>query len=232
LLGKGEIGKNKMVKQMKTIATTDLLDALTWRYATKKFDPTKIIAAETWSALEDALVLTPSSYGLQPWKFLIVTSPQLKTELKPLSWNQAQVTDCSHYVVFTIRKNLTAADVDRFVARTAEVRNTSIESIAGYRNIMVSDVVQGARSFNVNDWATRQTYIALGNFMTSAALLGVDTCPMEGIEPVNYDKALNLHETGYTTVVACAAGYRATDDKYADLAKVRFAKSEVIQLLA
>jgi nitroreductase len=96
---------------------------------------------------------------------------------------------------------------------------------------MVSDVVQGARSFNVNEWATRQTYIALGNFMTSAALLGVDTCPMEGIEPVNYDKALNLHETGYTTVVACAAGYRAEDDKYADLAKVRFAKSDVIQLL-
>jgi nitroreductase len=217
---------------MQPIATTELLNALTWRYATKKFDPAKIIAPETWSALEDALVLTPSSYGLQPWKFLIVTSPKLKEDLKPLSWNQAQVTDCSHYVVFTIKKNLTAADVDRFVARTAEVRNTSVESITGYRNIMVSDVVHGARSFNVNEWATRQTYIALGNFMTSAALLGVDTCPMEGIEPVKYDKALNLHETGYTTVVACAAGYRAEDDKYADLAKVRFAKSDVIELLS
>jgi nitroreductase len=216
---------------MNPITTTDLLSALTWRYATKKFDPSKTIVAETWSALEDALVLTPSSYGLQPWKFLIVTSPKLKAELQPLSWNQAQVTDCSHYVVFTIKKNLTAADVDRFVARTAAVRNASVESITGYRNIMVSDVVHGARSFNVNEWATRQTYIALGNFMTSAALLGVDTCPMEGIEPVKYDKALNLHETGYTTVVACAAGYRAEDDKYADLAKVRFAKSDVIELL-
>jgi nitroreductase len=216
---------------MASIATTDLLSALTWRYATKKFDPTKTIAAATWTALEDALVLTPSSYGLQPWQFLIVTSPKLKAELKPLSWNQAQVTDCSHYVVFTIKKNLTAADVDRFVARTAEIRNTTVESIMGYRNIMVSDVVHGARSFNVNEWATRQTYIALGNFMTSAALLGVDTCPMEGIEPVKYDKVLNLHETGYSTVVACAAGYRAEDDKYADLAKVRFAKSDVIKLL-
>jgi nitroreductase len=218
-------------KTMQPIATIDLLNALTWRYATKKFDPAKIISTETWSALEDALVLTPSSYGLQPWKFLIVTSPKLKETLKPLSWNQAQVTDCSHYVVFTIKKNLTAADVDRFVARTAEVRNISVESITGYRNIMVSDVVHGARSFNVNEWATRQTYIALGNFMTSAALLGVDTCPMEGIEPVKYDQALNLHEIGYTTVVACAAGYRAEDDKYADLAKVRFAKSDVINAM-
>jgi nitroreductase len=216
---------------MKPLSTTDLLNALTWRYATKKFDPTKTIATEIWSALEDSLVLTPSSYGLQPWKFLIVTNSKLKEDLKPLSWNQAQVTDCSHYVVFTIKKNLTSADVDRFVARTAEVRSISVESITGYRNMMVSDVVYGARSFNVNEWATRQTYIALGNFMTSAALLGVDTCAMEGIEPVNYDKVLNLHETGYTTVVACAAGYRSEDDKYAYLAKVRFAKSDVIELL-
>jgi nitroreductase len=215
---------------MKPISTTALLDALTWRYATKKFDPTKVISPETWSALEDSLVLTPSSYGLQPWKFLVVTSPELKEKLKPLSWNQAQVTDCSHYVVFTIKKNLSAADVDRFVERTAEVRSVPVDSIAGYRNMMVSDVVNGARSFNVNEWATRQTYIALGNFMTSAALVGVDTCPMEGIEPVNYDKVLNLSEVGYATVVACAAGYRAEDDKYAELAKVRFAKSEMVDV--
>jgi nitroreductase len=215
---------------MKPISTPDLLDALTWRYATKKFDPTKVIDAATWSALEDALVLTPSSYGLQPWKFVIVTSLALKEKLRPFSWNQAQVTDCSHYVVFTIKKNLAAADVDRFVARTAEIRSVPVESIAGYRNMMVSDVVNGARSLNVNEWATRQAYIALGNFMTSAALVGVDTCPMEGIEPVNYDKTLNLAEAGYATVVACAAGYRAEDDKYAELAKVRFAKSEMIDV--
>jgi nitroreductase len=215
---------------MKPISPTDLLDALTWRYATKKFDPTQAIAPETWSALEESLVLTPSSYGLQPWKFLVITSAELKEQLKPLSWNQAQVTDCSHYVVFTIKKNLSAADVDRFVARTAQVRGGSVEDIAGYRNMMVSDVVNGARSFNVNEWATRQTYIALGNFMTSAALVGVDTCPMEGIEPVKYDNVLNLPEAGYATVVACAAGYRAEDDKYAGLAKVRFAKSEMIEV--
>lgn len=213
---------------MQPITTANLLDCLQWRYATKKFDPAKIVPAETWQALVDSLVLTPSSYGLQPWKFIVVTNPELKTQLRPLSWNQAQVTDCSHYVVFAIKKNLTAEHVDRFVARTAEVRGTTVESIEGYRNMMVADVVNGARSFNVNEWATRQTYIALGNFMTCAALLGVDTCPMEGIEPVNYDKALNLSAQGCATVVACAAGYRADDDKYADLAKVRFAIDDVV----
>ncbi|WP_373539449.1 NAD(P)H-dependent oxidoreductase [Chamaesiphon sp.] len=216
---------------MNHIIPTDLLEHLKWRYATKQFDPAKTIAPEIWTALEDALVLTPSSYGLQPWKFLIVTSTELKEQLKPLSWNQSQVTDCSHYVVFAIHKNLTAAHVDRFVARTAEVRRINVEEIANYRNLMVNDVVDGARSFHVNEWSTNQTYIALGNFMTSAALLGVDTCPMEGIEPVNYDRVLGLAAKGLTTVVACAAGYRSESDKYAGLAKVRFLKSEVLENL-
>ena len=216
---------------MNHITTTDLLEHLKWRYATKQFDPTKTIAPEIWTALEDALVLTPSSYGLQPWKFLIVTSSELKEKLKPLSWNQPQVTDCSHYVVFAIHKNLAEAHVDRFVARTAEVRGGTVEALADYRNLMVNDVVDGARSFHVNEWSTNQTYIALGNFMTSAALLGVDTCPMEGIEPVNYDRVLGLAAKGLTTVVACAAGYRSEADKYAGLAKVRFLKSEVLEIL-
>lgn len=216
---------------MNYITTMDLLEHLKWRYATKQFDPSKTISSEIWTALEDALVLSPSSYGLQPWKFLVVTSPELKEQLKPFSWNQSQVTDCSHYVVFTIKKNLTAEHVDHFIARTAELRGGSVDAMAGYRNLMVNDVVHGARSFNVNDWSTRQVYIALGNFMTSAALLGVDTCPMEGIEPVNYDNLLGLTAKGFTTVVACAAGYRSEEDKYASLAKVRFLKSEVLETL-
>ena len=107
---------------MNHITTTDLRAHLNWRYATKQFDPAKTIAPELWTALEVALVLTPSSYGLQPWKFLIVTSPELKAQLQPFSWNQSQVTDCSHYVVFAIKKNLTAEDVDRFIARIAQVQ--------------------------------------------------------------------------------------------------------------
>jgi nitroreductase len=216
---------------MNHITTTDLLEHLNWRYAIKQFDPAKTIAPELWTTLEDALVLKPSSYGLQPWKFLIVTSPELKEKLQPFSWNQSQVTDCSHYVVFAIKKNLTAEDVDRFISRTAEVRGGNIDALAGYRNVIVSDLVDGTRSFSINQWSTRQAYIALGNFMTSAALLGVDTCPMEGIEPVNYDRVLGLSARGFTAVVACAAGYRDAADKYATFAKVRFPKSEILETL-
>lgn len=216
---------------MNHITPTDLLEDLKWRYATKRFDPSKSIAPEVWTALEDALVLTPSSYGLQPWKFLIVTSPEIKEQLHPFSWNQSQVTDCSHYVVFAIKKNLIAEDVDRLITRTAELRGGDVDAMAGYRNIIVSDLIHGARSFDINEWSARQAYIALGNFMTSAALLGVDTCPMEGIEPIKYDGVLGLSEAGFTTVVACAAGYRSEEDKYASLAKVRFLKSEVLETL-
>ncbi|MFK8183405.1 MAG: NAD(P)H-dependent oxidoreductase [Phormidesmis sp.] len=214
---------------MATLSSAELLEQLNWRYATKQFNAEKKISTETWEALADSLVLTPSSYGLQPWKFVVVTSKSIKESLQPLSWNQVQITQCSHLVVFTIKKNLEAADVDKFIASTAETRGDSIESLSGYRNMIVSDVVTGPRSFSVNEWAARQAYIALGNFMTCAAVVGVDTCPLEGIDPAGYDKVLKLQEDGYATVVACAAGYRSADDKYATLAKVRYSKSEMIQ---
>lgn len=205
-----------------------LLAAHTWRYATKKFDAARKIPAGTWSALEKALVLSPSSYGLQPWKFVVVTDPALKARLRPASWNQAQVEDCSHHVVFLAKKELTEGDVDRFIARTAEVRGQPLESLEGYKGYMMGDLVKGPRAAVSAEWAARQAYIALGNFMTSAAVLGVDTCPMEGIDLAKYDAILGLEGSGYRTVVACPAGYRAADDKYASATKVRFLDSEVI----
>ncbi|MEL6855037.1 MAG: NAD(P)H-dependent oxidoreductase [Cyanobacteria bacterium J06607_13] len=216
---------------MATLSTADLSKQLYWRYATKQFEPTKTIPEDVWDTLEEALVLSPSSYGLQPWLFVVIKSTELKEQLKPLSWNQSQITDCSHLVVFAIKKNLTTADVDRFIESTATTRNAPLDSLAGYRNMIVSDVVHGPRSFNVNEWAARQAYIALGNFMTSAAVIGVDTCPLEGIDPAGYDKVLSLQPDGYATVVACAAGYRSAEDKYASLAKVRYPKSEMIRVL-
>lgn len=129
------------------------------------------------------------------------------------------------------QKNLTAADIDRLIEATAAARDVPADSLSGYRNVMVSDLVDGPRSFDINQWAARQVYIALGNFMTSAAVLGIDTCPLEGIEPAGYNKALNIDTKEFTTVVACAAGYRSEADKYTTLKKVRFPKSEVIETL-
>jgi len=211
------------------VSTQQLLDALNWRYATKRFDATKKISTDTWQALERALILTPTSYGLQPYKFIVMTDPTRRAELLAHSWNQNQVVDCSHYVVFTARTKMTEADVDHLIQRTAEVRKVPAESLNAYRGMMLGDVVHGSRGKAAHEWATRQTYIALGNLMTSAAVLGVDACPMEGLVPAEYDRVLGLGDSGYATVVACALGYRAGDDKYASAPKVRFEASELIR---
>jgi nitroreductase len=210
------------------VPTTTLLAQLRWRYATKKFDPAKKIAEADWAALEQTLILTPTSYGLQPIKFLVITDPGTRAQLVPASWNQKQPADCSHYVVFAARVKNTEADVDRYLARIAEVRGSSVEAQAGFKKMLVADVVHGPRSQRALDWATNQAYIALGNFMTAAAVLGIDTCPMEGFEPDKYDALLGLPAQGYRAAVACAAGYRAADDKYAALAKVRLPAEELI----
>ena len=205
-----------------------LLNQLRWRYATKQFDPSRKVPAADWKTLEETLVLTPSSFGLQPWRFIVVTDQATKEKLVPASWGQRQVADASHVVVFAIRKNVGPADVDRYLARIAEVRGVGVDSLNGFREVLTGFLAQPADAFDANEWSSRQVYIALGNFLTSAALLGIDTCPMEGIEPVRYDEVLGLAEQGYQTVVVAAAGYRAAEDKYAALPKVRFAPDEVI----
>lgn len=213
---------------MSTLNASQLLERLNWRYAVKRFDAQKKISAADWQALEEALILSPSSYGLQPWKFVVVAQPDVRKKLLPLSWNQTQTVDASHFVVFAIKRDLGVADIERFIQRTATVRGVPAESIEGYKKMMIGDLVHGPRSKIINEWATRQTYIALGNFMTSAAMIGVDTCPMEGIDPPKYDEVLGLPAKGLQTVVACAAGYRADDDKYAKAAKVRYSRDEMI----
>jgi nitroreductase len=206
-----------------------VVEQLRWRYATKKFDPARTISAGTWAALEQALVLTPSSYGLQPWKFFVVTDPAVKAKLPEHSWGQRQPQDCSHMVVLALKANLGEADVDRHVARMSEVRGQTVESLARFKQTMMGSLADPP--FDINDWAARQVYIALGQFMACAALLGVDTCPMEGIDPAKYDEVLGIGAQGYRTVVACPAGYRAADDKYAQVPKVRFKAEDVIQVI-
>jgi nitroreductase len=202
---------------------------LNWRYATKVFDPAQKIPADVWQTLERALVLSPSSYGLQPYRFLVIHDPAKRAALLPHSWNQKQVVDASHYVVFTARTKMTEADVSKLIARTTDVRKIPAESLNFYRDMMMGDLVKGPRSRIAHEWATRQAYIALGNLMTCAALLGVDACPMEGFVPTEYDRVLGLENSGYASVVCCALGYRAANDKYASLPKVRFELRELVQ---
>ncbi len=208
--------------------TDDLLKALRWRYAVKKFDAQKKIDDTTWNALQESLILTPSSYGLQPWRFHIVTNHELKQKLTLHSWKQKQVEDCSHLVVFACKDHIDDNYIQSFIESIAKSRSVAAESMEGYKKMMSGDLVTGARSKWIKEWAARQVYIALGNFMTSAAVIGVDTCPLEGIAPLEYDKLLGLENSGYHTVVACVAGYRAADDKYQTMPKVRFQPSQMI----
>lgn len=213
---------------MTPLATTTVLEALQWRYATRKFDPAKKIAPDVWAALEQSLVLAPSSVGLQPWKFFVVTDPALRAKLHPAAWNQAQVIDCSHFVVLAVRKDLDAAHVDRHVARMVEVRGGTVEALAKFRAMAVRNLDEARNEGRLDTWQTHQIYIALGQFMTAAAMLGVDACPMEGFEPAKFDDILGLPDQGLASVVCCAAGYRSADDRFAAMKKVRFKPDDVI----
>jgi nitroreductase len=207
-------------------SSESVLDTLNWRYATKMFDSTKKIPTDTWSALEQSLVLAPSSFGLEPWKFFVVDDAAVRAKLLEASWKQSQVVDASHLVVLAIKTGINEADIDRSIARTSEVRNVPIESLEGYGNV-IKGFMKGVS--NVDSWSTKQTYIALGQLMVSAAMLGIDTCPIEGFMPDKYDEILGLPTMGYKSVVVCAAGYRSEEDKYAHLPKVRFPLEDKVQ---
>jgi nitroreductase len=211
-----------------SLPTDQVLAALRWRYATKQFDASRKIPAETWDAIEESLVLTPSSFGLQPWKFLVVENPAVRAKLLPDSWNQPQVTEASHFVVLTARTDLTMADIDAWISRMAEVQNQGPEAVAPLKG-MIAGFAERMSEEDRREWNARQVYIALGQLMTAAAALGIDACPMEGISASGYDRVLGLEGSGYATVVACALGYRSDTDKYATTTKARFDRSKVIQ---
>ncbi|MFC5453978.1 NAD(P)H-dependent oxidoreductase [Prosthecobacter fluviatilis] len=204
----------------------ELLSALQWRYATKVFDSTKKIPAETWAALEESLVLTPSSFGLQPWKFIVVQDQELREKLVAHAWRQRQVADCSHLVVMATKRSMGETEIDANITRMIEVRGGTPEALAGFRKMLIGTLQQG---YMTQEWAKMQAYIALGQFMAVAAMLGIDTCPMEGFVPEKFDEVLGLTAQGFTTAVLCPAGYRHVDDRYASLPKVRFKNSDVIE---
>ncbi|PQV65305.1 Nitroreductase [Abditibacterium utsteinense] len=203
-----------------------VLDALQSRYATKIFDTERKIDDSTWQTLEETLVLSPSSFGLQPWKFVVITDQKLKEQLLPHSWNQPSITNSSHLVVFFAKNSISEADVSHLIETTAAIRGAESTSLAGYA-AMINGTISQRSPEEILDWNKRQVYIALGQFLVAAALLGVDACPMEGFSGPDYDEILGVE--GYTATVIATAGYRSADDKYGDLPKVRYDTSELIE---
>jgi nitroreductase len=207
----------------------EIIQSLNWRYAVKRFDATKKISDSAWKILESSLVLAPSSYGLQPWKFLIVENPSLREQLKAVSWNQSQVTEASHFVVFLTRDKITESDIRDYIEDIASTREVTRESLKGFEDMLMGNVVKGKMGVDLLHWTQRQAYIAMGFLLETAALLKVDSVPMEGLDPLAYDRILNLEGSGWRSVAAVALGYRHPEDKLQHAKKVRFPAEKIIQ---
>jgi len=207
------------------ISPQRLLGALRWRYATQRFDPSRPIPDPTRLALLETLRLAPSGFGLQPWRFISAESPALRQTLAAASWNQPQVLQAPSLLVLCRRDRVDSSDAERLIALARAQRAISDDEAAQWRANLASFLTSGT---DIAEWAARQVYLALGTLVTAAALLGVDACPLEGIDPAAYDRALGLPGTGYTTVLAVALGYRAADDPAAALPKLRFSSDQVV----
>lgn len=214
--------------QRPPVSPETITQQLRWRYATKAFDPTRKIPEAHWQALLDALVLSPSSFGLQPWKFIVVNDPVVRAKLAAAAWGQRQLIDASHVVVLAARKHITPEYIDRYVQFMSKVRGVDPAKLKGMRDVIVGFAESVAESSQLA-WNQRQVYIALGFLMETAAMLGIDSCPMEGLNPHEFDTILGLTDTDYATVAACPLGYRSPDDHHATYKKVRYDAADLIE---
>ncbi len=204
-----------------------IIDGLQTRYSVKQFDTAKKISDEDWSVIEDALVLTPSSFGLEPWKFVVIKDENLKSQLKVASWNQPQITDCSHLVVFCAKNVIDTQYIDLVINNMANVRGLHASDLAGYKERLLGYFAN--KDLNHIEYTTNQTFIALGSILTIASLLKIDACPIGGFEPNEYSKILvDVIPAGYTPSVVCPFGYRMPEDKYANIKKARQPKQSII----
>ncbi len=204
----------------------DFTKQLQWRYATKFFDKTKKIAPKDWQVLKDSLRLAPSSFGLQPWKFVVVEDKPLRAALRAEAFGQDQVTDAAQFVVIAAKTDLSEQDVQVFTESIAQTHGVDLASLDRYKNMMLQGV-HGRTKAERFAWNARQAYIPLGFLMATAAYMEIDTCPMEGFDPEAFDKLLGLEELGLSAVVCVALGYRAAEDKSATKPKVRFSERDV-----
>ena len=204
-----------------------ILESLNWRYATKQFDEQKKLSQEQLETLHEVLRLTPSSFGLQPWKFVLVASPEKRAALLAHSWGQQQVVQASHLYVLCRPEKITESMVDHYISHTASEKGISSESLEPFSKVIkqfldrMSEEQKGA-------WMKNQVYLALSNLLTACATLRIDACPMEGFIPEQYSEVLGLSSMGLFPEVVCPVGFRSAGDKYAQAPKVRYPLDQVI----
>ena len=211
---------------------TDLISKLNWRYATKKMNPSKVVPQEKIDKIVESIRLTASSSGLQPYEVFVVTNPALREQIKPVAWNQAQITDCSHLLVFAAWDNYTTDRINMMFDLVNDKRGFKSEGWENYRQMLLSTYVPRDAEVNYQH-AARQAYIGLGTALIAAAEENVDATPMEGFDPQAVDKILNLTERGLRSVILLPVGYREEEgDWLAKLPKVRRDRDAFVTELA
>ncbi|MYM89584.1 NAD(P)H-dependent oxidoreductase [Rugamonas sp. FT82W] len=211
---------------------TEVIDKLNWRYATKKFDPAKKVTDEKLERILEAIRLAPTSSGLQPFEVFVITNPEIRTKIQAVGWNQAQISESSHLLVFAAWDNITADRVNMMFDLTNEQRGFINEGWEAYRKQLLGIVAARTEQANF-DAAARQAYIALGVAMVAAAFEGVDATPMEGFDPAAVDEILSLKERKLRSVVMLPIGYRQPEgDWLVNLKKVRRSRPNLITEIA
>lgn len=200
--------------------STPIIEGLQWRYATKHFNKDRTVNEQDIQTLKEAVNLSASSYGLQPFRVIVVTDPAIKEQLRAASYGQAQLTESSHVFVFANKLDVSEDYVNDFIQRLATTRDTPFEALKGYADYINGSLGSKDAAF-IRNWTSRQAYIALGTLLATAGELKVDACPMEGFEPEKFDEILGLPAQGLSTCVIAAVGYRSEEDKTRNAAKVR-----------
>lgn len=193
---------------------------LNWRYATKKFDPDRQLPEHKLKAIKESFNLTATSYGLQPIKLVVINNKKLQESLVEHSWNQRQVADASHLLVFCIEATLNADYIKNYFKRVKDIRNTPEEILKPFQSFLLEDF-EAKSTADIQVWSINQAYLAMGNLLTVCALEEIDACPMEGFIPEKYDDILQLKEKNLKSVLIMPVGYRAADDLFAAFKKVR-----------
>lgn len=208
----------------------DIIEKLKWRYATKKFDASKKLSEEKLKVLKEAFNLTATSYGLQPLKMLVISNDDLKKKLVPLTMNQEQVTTASHVLVICTETEMPSNYIKDYFKMVEKTRSTPRNILEPFETFLIEEFSDKPKA-SLETWMAKQAYIAMGNLLTVCALEDIDSCPIEGFVPAKYDELLELDEMGLRSVLVLAVGYRADDDFFSDLKKVRRGiKSVVIEI--
>lgn len=204
-----------------------MIDALEWRYATKKFDASKDIDENQIQTLKRGFSLTPTSYGLQPLRLVVIKNQDIKDRLYEHSYNQIQVKTASHILVICTENTVDEVFINHNFELQKQIRKTTDEILNPFREFLIKDFKKRTNE-QIKQWATNQAYLVMGNLLTICAAEKIDACPMEGFISSNYDEVLGLKEKGISSALVLAVGYRAKDDKFADFQKVRRPQEETI----